>query len=250
MGGKSGNTSVFVGGICKEKIGDLKGRCSKKSKHVEAKRKVNMLYLFQPHQHFRFCYCGVEVCNSIAQSPIQGIEPALRLIANVKQNYIPEEERIYYADDEDISPDEGISITCLPLLIQATLPSFRPKIQNADVQGDDTYFIRFPDNLLGEGLTYATLTQKNRTATRFLIEGVENNNIRAFVVFLSVGDDLNHTFAAVQKLGVWFVDIPPISQPDRALSALTYGLKKTQLQSLPVALRTHAHRMRPHHWRQ
>jgi hypothetical protein len=23
---------------------------------------------------------------------------------------------------------------------------------------------------------------------------------------------------------------------------------KTQLQSLPVALRTHAHRMRPHHW--
>jgi hypothetical protein len=51
--------------------------------HEEAMRKV---YLFQPHQHTRYSYCGVEVCNAITQSPIQGIESAIHMIHDIKQN--------------------------------------------------------------------------------------------------------------------------------------------------------------------
>jgi hypothetical protein len=86
------------------------------------------------------------------------------------------------------------------LLIQATLPAFRLRIldehKNA-VQHDDTDFIRLTDNLLMQGLTYATLTEEARTIIWRITEGVENNIIRAFVIFVSVGNNLNHMFAVV-----------------------------------------------------
>jgi hypothetical protein len=45
------------------------------------------------------------------------------------------------------------------------------------------------------------------------------------------------------------VDISPRYQPDRALSAMNYRLAlNCNLSHLPIASRTHTHRMRPHHW--
>jgi hypothetical protein len=66
----------------------------------------------------------VELCNTIAQAPIQGIEAALRMIDGINQNHMNETQRIHYRDFDDIDEDEGVTITILPLLIQATVPSF------------------------------------------------------------------------------------------------------------------------------
>jgi hypothetical protein len=90
-------------------------------------------------------------------------------------------------------------INRLPLLIQATVPSSRLRILNIDdefVQDDDKKITQFPTN---------TLTEEARHTMGHITEGLANNTIRAFVVFVLVDNGENHMFAVVQKLGVWFI---------------------------------------------
>jgi hypothetical protein len=132
-------------------------------------------YVIHPQQNVNFSYCGVEVCNAIAQAPVQGIESAVRTIASIMHNHMTIEQRINYEDDEDKIKEEGVTINGLPLLIQATVPSFRLRILNTDgdvVQDDDTDFIRFPNGLLGQGHTYETLIEEARNGGRHITEGL------------------------------------------------------------------------------
>jgi hypothetical protein len=146
-------------------------------------RKVQELYLFQPHQHVHFSYCGVEACDAIGQAPLQGIEPALSLLHDITQNHMNEDQRIFYSEFNEIDPDKGVMINSLPLLIQATIPSFHLRILNGDgdvVQDDDTYVIWLVDHLLWQGHTCATLTEESRQVIRRITVGVKNNTLRAF----------------------------------------------------------------------
>jgi hypothetical protein len=123
-------------------------------------------------------------------------------------NHMTIEQRIFYSEGEDKINEEGVTINGLPLLIQATVSSFRLRILNTDgdvVQDDDTYFIRFPNGLLGQGHTYETLTEEARNGIRHIAEGLANEKIRAFVVVVAVGGGQNHMFAVVNKLGVGFI---------------------------------------------
>jgi hypothetical protein len=102
-------------------------------------------------------------------------------------------------------------INILPLLMQATVPSFRLSILNVDgdvVQDDDSELIRLPDLLLWQGQTYTTLTEEAIHGSRHIKVGLASNTsntIRTFVAFVLVGNYLNHMCAVVHKLGVWFL---------------------------------------------
>jgi hypothetical protein len=152
-------------------------------------RKIQELYIFQPHQHVHFSYCGVEVCNALGQSLIQGIAPALHSIHDINQNHMNEDQRFFYSEFDKINPDEVITINILPFLIQATLPSFRLRIFNVDgdvVHDDEIYFIRLADHLLWQGHTYTILMEEARQVIRCITVGVKNSTLRAFVVFVLV----------------------------------------------------------------
>jgi hypothetical protein len=163
-GGTSKKCTIALGGSHKEKEckDDKKGMTSNTSKHEEAMRRVQELFIFQPHKHVRFSFWLVGVCNDIGQTPIQDIEPILPLIDDIKQNNINKDQRPFYTEFDQINQYEGVMINILPLLIQATLPSLWMSILNLDcdvIQDDDTYFTWLADHILRQGHTYVTLTE-------------------------------------------------------------------------------------------
>jgi hypothetical protein len=179
-------------------------------KHLKSKQKeaTKKQYVIHPHQNVNFSYCGVEVCNAIAQSPIQGIKSDVCTIASIMNNHMTIEQIMFYSDGEDEINKEGVTINGLPLMIQDTVPSFCLRILKPDgdvVQDDNTYFIRLPNVLLGQGHTYETLIEEARNGIRHIAEGLANKTIRSFVVVVAVGGGQKHMFAVVNKLGVWFI---------------------------------------------